>query len=455
MPTVSEDFAALLAAISYDLLPSNVVAEAKRRVLDTLGCAIGGRAGDSSQIALDLVRSLGGRAQCTIVGERGLTSPPLAAFCNAALIRYLDYQDSHPGIDPAHPSGSIAGLLAIAEAQGSSGRALIEAIVIAYEAIIRVQRAVKSPGIAARGWHNATFLGFGVPLGAARLVQLDPPAWADALGISVAHASTLDQLRHGQIPNSKGVADAWVVKTGVEAVLLAAHGLRGAREVVEGRWGFASAVANGLDQDILLAPLDHYSILETHTKRYACVGSAQSAVAALLELRAKGLRAEDVVQVEVGLTKRLSDNLSADPGKFDPRSKETADHSLPYCAAVALLEGEVGPAQFTPEKYIMLSVRKLMKKIVLAHNPDLDVYWPGSTPASLTVRTRHGQEFRAEVPYPPGHHRTPLSDGELIAKFRALCEGQLPRGRIAAIQERVARLETLENVAELTELLRW
>ncbi len=436
--------------------PPAVVHEAKRRVLDSIGCMIGGRGGDSSQMALRYVRERRARPEATVVGEHQRTSPELAAFANGALIRYLDFHDSSSaGVDSAHPSGAIAGLLAVAEARGAGGPDLIQAILSAYDAMVRVQRAVRGPGMIAQGFHNATLLGIGVPVGAARLLNLDRKAVVHALRLSLTYSPTLDQLRHGQIPNSKGITDAWVVSTGVRATLLAEMGMEGPEGVIEGAWGFAPAVAGEIDEAALLAAPNGHQMLETGLKAYPCVGSAQSAVAAVLALHAQGVRAEAVSSLEIGLPLRLYESLAGDPGKFAPATKEAADHSLPYCAAVALLKGELGPGLFSEEWLQSPAPRALMTRITLRHDEDLDRLPTGAGPARVTIHTVDGGVHEARVLDSPGRPGNPLPDAVLSEKFRMLCRGTAPEGRAEQVERAVRRLDQMRDVRRLTALLRW
>lgn len=449
-----------LAGFVHDIdaaaLPAEVVHEAKRLVLDTLGCAIGAYASEPGEIVRGVARALGGSAQSTVIGAGWKTSAPLATLVNGTLIRYLDSNDYYFGADSAHPSSNIPPALALVQKLGRSGRDALASIVTGYEVQMRLCDAVAEPGISGRGWHTATHVQFSTAALAGRLLSDDPVVTANALSLAGSHLNTLAQAQRGDIPLMKATAEAYVAKGAVEAALMAAAGLTGPSKVFEGAAGWEKAVAGSIDYAKLTAPIaDGYRILRSCIKPYPAVAGAMAPVQAAIDLGFDPARIGDIERVTVTLPGATAKKAANDPAKLQPRDKETADHSIHYCVAVALLDRECGHAQFSAERIASPDVAKLIQKIRIEEDPALSALYPGSSGGGVAVRLRDGSELTKLHRYPPGHPHNRVSDAEVERKFYDLADGIVERAQCQRIIDCVWRLDEATTLDPLFDQLVW
>ncbi len=446
---VKDQLAALVHGIRFRDLPPEVVAAAKRVILDTLACAAGALNSEPAAIVRKVAHELGSNAESTLIGG-GRSSCALATLVNGTLIRYFDSNDYYFGRDSAHPSGNLAPALAVAEKCGRSGADVIAALVAAYEIQLRLCDLVAAPGISARGWHPGTDMQFSGAAVAARLLSDDPRVTAHALALSGSHNNTLAQSQRGHIPMMKATAEATVAKGGVEAALLAAAGLTGPDEIFEGAAGWAKTVAGEVDLAALTAPVgERYRILDTCLKPYAAVAGAMAPVRAALDIAGRNrLSADEIEGVTVKLH-AVAVSKASDPRKIYPRDKETADHSYHYCVAVALLDGACGPAQFSHARIAGKDIEQVIYKTQLEAAPELTGLYPGSSGGAVIVKLKDGRELAQSYPYPPGHPRNPLTDDEVVLKFSELSDGLLRPGAAQRVIDSVMTFEKRENAGSV------
>jgi 2-methylcitrate dehydratase len=454
MKTVAHALAELVSTIRFDALPEAVVRETKRRLLDTLGCALGGFGGDASIMMRDVAGDLGGRPESTVWGA-GQTSCEKAALVNSTMLRYLDYMDSHAGSDACHPCFNIPPCLAVAERAGASGRDLIAAMVAGYEIQIRFQEACK---ISSRGWFSGTYLEFSVPLAVGKLLGLGVEGLTNAVAIAASHANTLNAGSVGTIPASKSVADGMVSATAVMAALMARAGLAGPQDVIESAGGFIRAVAGNIDQERLLAPLREFKVMEVNTKWFNTVRTAQTAVASAWEmLQRHHLTWRDVEAIQIFLPTGEHtghQGIWNSVSRLRPETRDSANHSIVFSLAVAMVDGELGPDQYKDARLRDPNVLSLVDRTTLHSDSALDAHWPAAAVTRLVLRTFNGQSHEATTLYPPGHHRNRLSDQQIQEKFTKLASPVLDKTKRDAVIETVDRLDKLASAEELTAYLR-
>jgi 2-methylcitrate dehydratase len=440
---------------AFDLapLPPAAIEQARLLLLDTFGCALAARSEETIQAMLRVLDAQGGTPECTVIGTGRRTSLVNAVLVNGALIRVLDANDLYWGPrSGGHPSDNLAVALAVAERQASSGRALLAAIVLGYELYGRIQDLADAAG----HWDHTTTSALVAPAIASRLLELDPQRTAHALALGVAHANALAAIRSGQLSAAKSVANAIVAQTGTLAALLAAEGLSGPLQVLEGPHGWAQTVLPDADLTSLAAPLDgRCRITDVSIKAYPCIGTAQAAIAAAIQ--ARRLLAADAPAVE-RMELRMADipfvrGQIEDRARREPNSRETADHSFFYLAAIALLDGELTPRQFEEGRWLAPAVRALMDRIDIQPDAALNVYTPASFPCVLTLVLRDGRRHVVDMPYAPGHPRNPLSAAEVAAKFHDSAAASLTGPQREAILRQVQTLEELPSTRELMLLL--
>ncbi len=453
MKAVASSLAELVSEIRFSKLPEEVVKEAKRRVLDGLGCALGGFAGEPSVIMRNVAADLGGKPDSTVLGARYRTSCDRATLVNSTMLRYLDFMDSHAGPDACHPCFNIPPCLAVAERTDASGQDLIAAIVAGYEIQIRCQESCK---IGSRGWFSGTYLELSVPLAVGKLLGLEVERLTHALAIATTHANALS-VNSGSIPASKSIADGMVASTGVLAALMAGAGLTGPTEIIDNEGGFESAVAGAIDRQRLLAPLTEYKVMEVNTKWFNTVRTAQTAVSGvfgLLEKHRLGWRDVEAITLFLPTKEHVGhDGIWNSPARLRPQNRDTANHSLVYSLAVAMVDGELGPEQYADAKLHDPNVLSVIDRTALQSDASLDQYWPQAAVSRVLLRTNRGQSLEATTLYPPGHHKNPVTDEQIQQKFTKLTSLVLGRAQQSAIIEAVGCLEKLESVKELTRHL--
>ena len=454
MSAASERLVDLAREIRFDNLPAEVTREAGRRLLDALGCMIAGADGATTQQVRKTALALAGAPESSILGTEHSTSCEKAALVNGTSLRFLDFMDGHPGPYPCHPCFNIPPILAVAERERATGKDLVTAIVTGYEIMPRFQEHAGAPDLGTRGWAGSTNLAFSIPLACAHLFKLNREETINALGISVTHGGVMDGASHGQMPTSKSLLDGIVAMNAIVAALLAQQGVTGPREVIEGTAGYVNAVAGSCNTDGLLAPIGKHKILETYTKLYNTVKCGQTAVAAALKLVGEHrINWRDVAAIRIGFARRDA-NTQARESYARPQSRDTANHSVRFCVAAALVEDQLTSEQFDPEKLCSSDILGLVDRSSVYWNEALDSHWPKANPATITMTTIGGQEVSETMVFPPGHPNNPLQDDVLEQKFRQLTRKVLDAAQIEEVIGVTHRLDQLPDVRMLTNILR-
>jgi 2-methylcitrate dehydratase len=447
-----------LRTISGDL-PEEVIHEAKRAVLDALGCAIGGFSGEASGIIRGLVKDLGGPKESTIIGSGMKTSCFNAILANGVMVRYLDFNDGYLITVGAqtlggHPSDLIPAALALGERKHSNGRDVINAIVIGYELSARWIRCLATPHslaptIEARGWNCDTRGIFVVPVMAGILLGLTEEQMEHAIGISGSHNMTLGILdaTGEEYSMTKSLRFPRTAYNGVMAALIAQRGFTGPTRVIEGNKGFVQTVMGGdFVVERLFEPGERFEILNTTYKPFAADGTTHGHLTATLKLvEAHDIRPEEIVEVRITAPSRCVEH-TGDPVKRFPKNKESADHSSYYLTAVAILDRMIGPDQYTPQKLKDPKVQEMIKKVRIEADPKLDRFGR----AGMTeIRTRRRGIFKQRVEWPKGDPRNPMTDQELEEKFRNMAEKFMTERQIKKVIAAVYGMETLDDINKL------
>lgn len=461
--------------LRYGDVPDAVVHEVKRRVLDSLGCALGAWNAPPCRVARRIARTVKMPQGATLWGTSHTTLPDLAAFANGGLVRYLDFNDTYLSKEPAHPSDNIPAVLSVGEVVHASGKRVMEAIVLAYEIQCRLCDAA---ALRPRGWDHVTYGPFSSALGVAKLMKLSRAQTAQAVNLAGIANMALRQTRVGDLSMWKACAFSNAARNGVFAAMLAQLGMTGPSPIFEGEKGFMKLVSGPLElapfaAERVLTGTDsrgrgavpvsqspQFKILDTYIKHYPVEYHAQTAVEAALALRnelmeAEGAHAIDhVMDVEIGSYDVAIEIIGRDPEKWRPVTRETADHSFPYCVAVALLHGPVTLQSFGPKRLQDPALRDLMKKIRVVQQPEFVGRYPKAMPTRITVKTKAEKTYMSQVDLPVGHPGNPMSDRGLETKFRRLAAGRLDRSRIDRLIEWVWNLEGVKDIGTLMPLLR-
>ena len=445
MTTLVEDAASWVAELRYDMLPRDVVDRTKLILLDTLGCALGALDAEPLRLARRVVSEQGGNPQATPIGAEWKTATDQAAFLDGIALRYLDLNDySTIG---GHPSINVAPALCVAEARGLSGKELILGIVIGYEVQLRLHEATKHGKQA--GWDHSTGVHYSAAAAAAKLLDCSRSGIAHALAIAASHACTLAAVRKGKLSMWKGMAEAMATKTGTFAALLARAGMTGPLAILEGNGGYAEVVVGALDAAVLRQKPEEFLLLTSCVKMWPCVFVAQAPIAAALKLRRQNRFSPDQI---VKITIHLSEFSYEQQNKFlqaGLSTRESADHSAPYCVTRALLDGEIKLEDFEENRFKQPEAQELFKKVSLARTADL----PNKVSARVEVRLSDGGTLTEEVLYPPGHTENPAGEREVADKFRSLSEKVLGAEKTDRVCDIVLHMEKVPNLAGLIETL--
>lgn len=435
--TLADRLADFALTTRFDALPVEVIHEATRRLLDTFACAAGALHEPSPTIARRVASRMTGSPGGALIGG-GRSTADWAAFANGVHIRYLDCNDTYLSLEPAHPSDNWAAILAAGEHANADGRALIAAAAVAYEVQCRLCDAAS---IRARGWDHVTYGCLSSTLAAAKLLGLDHATTVHALGIAGTTGTALRLTRAGELSMWKGCAFAHSARNAVMAALLAADGLTGPAPLFEGDMGFFQQVSGPFHIAQLGGPTaNDWMLPKTSIKFVPAEYHSQSAIAAAFVLRAKINDPRRIRSIEIATFRTAVEIIGQDPEKWRPKTRETADHSLPYCTAVALVDGAVTAEQFTPERLSDPSLLDLVSRTTVVEDPDLTAEYPAGIPNRITVTLDDGTTLTESNSFPPGHDKNPLTQAQLRQKFDGLAVTALGAERAAAMWDRVSRL---------------
>jgi 2-methylcitrate dehydratase PrpD len=440
--SATEQLGRFVAASRWDDLPRPLIHEARRSLLNFIGCALGVARTPPIEMAMRVLLSLSGAERVTVLGRAERLDLLGASFVNAIGGNLLDYDDTHLRT-VIHPSAPVAPVvLALAERRALSGAALLHAFILGVEVECRIGNAV-SPGHYARGWHITSTCGvFAAAAAGAKLLGLDAERTAHALGIAASQsAGTIENLPSA----AKNVSVGNAARNGLFAALLAEQGYTAAPAAVEGALGWARAmgdvpavadIADGLGRE--------WEALKNTYKPYPCGIVMHAVVDACLALRRDhALTAAEIAEITIS-----GDQLLLDRGDRPVTSDRDARVSIHHCAAVAFLVGAAGLKEFSEEMVhdpAVVSLRSRTRAVLDADSP--------RGAATATVRTSDGRTMTATVAHARGSMERPLSDQDIEAKVRDLTRYGAFRGSIDDVIAAVWRLDTMATIDPLIQLL--
>jgi 2-methylcitrate dehydratase len=448
--TQVEQLSEFIVKTSFTDISDRGVSELKIRVLDTLGCALGALNMETIRSIRDQIEDFGGSAQCTLIGG-SKTAPDRAAFFNCALVRYLDFNDSYLAkSETCHPSDNMGAVLAAAECANVSGRDFLTALTLAYQIECRLSEVAP---VRNRGFDHVTLGTYSVSASVSKILQLDQAATANAISISGSAYNALRVTRTGSLSHWKGLAFANMAAGATNAAFLAMLGVTGPLEIFEGNKGFMESIAGPFKMDWSVENLE----LATRTviKKYNAEIHSQSAIECDLELRREfGFTPEDIDHIEIDIFDVAYKIIGGgEEGlKTEVFTKEQADHSLPYLIAVALLDGEVTPSQYTQERIQRVDVQSLLRKVIVHPSKKYSESFPEELPCKVDVYLCGGQMLSREQRTYPGFVNSPLSWNAVEEKFHRLSEECADSGLRNSIVSAIMNLDQIP-IAELTNLL--
>jgi 2-methylcitrate dehydratase len=451
--TVTAKMAQWSAALEFEYLSAEAIYQAKRFLLDSLGCALGGFQQHDVTIALEVLDEIAGLGNATVIGTGKRIDPVSASLANALMIRCMDYNDIYWKQDPSHPSDIFPAAIACCERARSNGKELIVGLVLGHEFEMRMCEAA-FPGIRERGWHHATLTAFVSPIVAGRALRLPWQQIQHAIGISASRHCTLGAVTAGKLTMMKNTVDPMATQSGVLAALLAEKGYSGPEHVIDGKEGLAHVFGPDWKLHLLTDGLGgSWRITQCGMKAFPTEALTHTPISAVLDLvKSNDLHPDEVAKIQIRSLARAADILS-DPSKYDPQTKETADHSLPYVIAAAVVDRQVTPAQFTMPKIMDPKIREQLNKVEVVADPEIEKVFPALQRVIVNIDATDGRTFSKQLDYPKGDPRNPLTDAEIEEKFGALSEGVLSTSAQKRVKDAVWNLEHVDSVSDLMALM--
>lgn len=437
--------------LAYEDLGADTVHQVKRTLIDTVGCAMGGYLSEPAKIARKLAGSVTGNPPSRVVGTQDYSSLDMASFANGCMIRYLDCNDSYFSPGGGHPSDMIAAVLAVGDSYGRNGRELITAITLAYEVFARLSDQVVTGDL---GWDQGMFSIVGTTCAAGALMGLDRDGIGDAISLALAPNLPLGVTRTGELSMWKGCATASATRAGVFAAQLAAEGMSGPGEPFEGRRGLweQAGVTQKVTLDAFGGDGQQFLINDTTFKFYPSQIHTQAPIGLAVDLRSR-IDLQKIEAISIESYRSGVSSPATEPEKWDPQTRETADHSIPFLVAMALQDGGVTPSSFTPQRIADPGLRALMSRMTMSEGPGFTEKYPQQYNCRITVTDSNGNKTQATTSYPKGHKNNPLSDQEVGEKFTALSSAVLSEQQCLEALDILWRFEEEPDLTRLLDTL--
>lgn len=447
MATIAQVLAERTQDASYDALGERTRHEVKRRILDSIGCALGAWTSRPAHVTRQVAQGVPIDNGAGLIGSKHRTTPDLAAFANGAMVRYLDFNDTYLSKEPAHPSDNIPAALAVGQASGASPQDIITAIALGYELQCRLCDAAS---LRTHGWDHVTYGASSTALLAAKLYGLTPEQTVHALGLAGVCNFATRQTRTGQISDWKACAFSNAARNGVFAANLARLGMTGPNEIFEGPKGLFNMVTGPFDLAWSSGP-DDWMINKTYIKFWPAEYHSQSAIDAALQLRPDIGDWQNIDKILIESFEAAVSIIGSEPEKWRPTSRETADHSMGYCVVLALRDGDVTRESFSDENIRDPQVLALLDKIQIVETDECNAGYPDGIPNKLIITLAGGKAVSKLVKYPRGHAGNPMSDEEVVAKFKRQASGVVSDATAERIIDKAMSFEKLSGMSELLE----
>ena len=398
-------------SVSYGDLSAGVVWEAKRRIIDSIGVSFAALDATPVKIARTMVDRTESMQGAALMGSKVGTPVEEAAFVNGCAVRYLDFDDIYLSKQAMHPSDNIPALMAVAETEGASYKDFIAGVVLAYGVACRLADA---SSIRDRGWDHVVYIVISSAVGAAHIMSLGVEQTMQAINLAVTSSIVLCQTRAVELFMWEGCTAVNAAKNGVFAASLVKHGMADPSPVFEGKMGFFEQVAGDF---VILFEEKNHKIVETHLKSYPIEHHAMSAVDAVMKLKNQAVG--QIESIIVGMFTVGWKIIARDPEKWNPQTKETANHSLPYTVDRAFLDGGIWLDSYDSIKIQDDRIKALLKTTKVNVDPHYDRLYPKAVPNRVQIRCG-GTIIAEEVVCPRGHYMNPLTDGEANRKYSRL-----------------------------------
>jgi 2-methylcitrate dehydratase len=433
---------------------ADLSAESRRQlpihILDCLGCCISALGAGPVEACREQVAEFGSPGQCTLIGGNK-ANPIYAAFWHTALVRYVDFMDNFLAQrETCHTADNFGVALTMADYIGGSGKDVMLAVALSYTV---QSRFVDHANFMTRGFDHTAQLAFSHNAAAGHLLGLKEEQIANAIAMAAASDASFAVIRAKPLAQWKGLASAQSALGAMNALFLARRGVEGPVHVIEGPNGIDHLLGTNIEID--WDKQGYEGVVESTIKKYNAQIHTQSAVYCMIELaRQNKIDPSKVVSIEAEVTQICYDFTGGGLYGVDKmvQTKEQADHSLPYLLSVALLDGDVMPAQFAPRRIVQPDVQQLLKTVSAHPSRAYTQEYPAKMPAKITVKLRDGKVIQHEVQDYPGLATHPFTWEESVEKFDKLTAGRIDDGLSREIKGAVSSLERIQ-VKDLMDLL--
>ena len=419
--------------LNYAALPGEVVHDCKRRIIDTIGCAIAAFDDEPVRIARAVAVRTAVADGATVIGTAHRTLPELAAFANSVASRFIEGNDTYPG-GGGHPSDCLLPIIAVAQAYKASAQAAITAIVLGYEVHRYLFRAFP---MRKHALDYVLYNAVSSAAGAAKVLGLSSAQTANAIALAAVPNLGTDISRRGHLTMWKGCAAANAARNGVFAAIMASEGMAGPPTPFEDG---LTAVIGAEEVCPFLVDTKGFSLPRADYKYFLSEFHAQGPAFLALELRAQ-INLDEVEKIEVFTYHFAWFEIGSGAEKWQPATRETADHSMPYVVAAVLIDGVYTDATFALERFSDARTLELMKKITIAEDAEFNKRYPDSLPCRMTITLKNGTQRTAELSNPIGHHDRPMTDEQVVEKFRGLAGRKRPAERLQKALDLIWNIE--------------
>ena len=449
---VAQELAEYVHSVNFQDVPDDVVHETKKRIVDSLGCGIGAYNAQPVKISRKIAETARNEKGATLFGTRRKTMPALAAFVNGIMVRYFDYNDTYLSKEPAHPSDNIGPCMSVAEAQDATGKDLLLSIILAYEIQCRLCDAAD---IRHRGWDHVCYGLASTALAAGKLMDLDVDKLTQAVNLALNSHITMRQVRAGELSMWKGCSFANAARNGVFSAALAREGMTGPSPIFEGEMGFFKEVSGPfkINTNDFGGRKGTFKIADTYLKFFPAEIHSQTSIWAALDARKEIKNPDDIASLEIASHEAGYTILGRDPEKWNPMTKETADHSLPYIVAMALLEGKIDNSTYGEKKFRDPKTLEFLRKITVVEDKELSAKYPEAVANRITVKLSSGKIISKQVDYHKGHPKNPMTDREVEEKFERLTKSYLTKPQSRRILDGIWQLEKIKDLTKIISLL--
>lgn len=447
MDKSAEALASYASNLRFEDITQEALHNAKCKLIDALGCAMGGYHTELCTITRAMAKACTGNPSARLLGSQEPTTPSMAAFANGTMVHALDFNDVYMSQSTCHPSDALSGVLATADAIGVNGKSLLVATILSYEVSCNFADVVPRE----QGVDNTFYCLVGSALASAKLMGLSFAQLLNTISLAVVPNVTLEQTRVGALSMWKNCAGANAARNAVFAAEAARAGLTGPDAPIEGKWGFWHNLKHRFEWAPFGGNGTPYRITQTHLKRYPAVAHAQGPITAALQLH-EDLRVDDIDAIAIDsywVAKRFEDPRSP---LWNPMSHETAGNSIPYLVAATLVDGDITEQTFSSERLRDARLHALIKRTTIRETPTFNALYPHEWPCRIEITLKSGAKKVSETRYFKGHTKSPLSDAQVEAKFRQLASPALAESNIRRILTSLWQLEAIDNIRTVLQL---